>query len=65
MKSAKKFIFMDKKGFVPEAEILYTDPEKKEYKNVTFKIQNTLKTQNYLNLKNKSNINLSIEDAKF
>jgi hypothetical protein len=43
MKSAKKLIYIDKKGFVPEAEILYTDPEKKEYKNVNFKIQKTLK----------------------
>ena len=37
---------MEKKGFVPEAEILYTDPLKKEHEKITLKINKTLKNQN-------------------
>jgi hypothetical protein len=34
---------MDKKGFVPEAEIFYIDPEKKNYEKTSLKIKKTLK----------------------
>jgi hypothetical protein len=37
MKNAKKYIHMDKKGFVPEAEIFYIDPEKKIMKKLASK----------------------------
>ena len=43
MKHAKKMIFFDKKGYVPEAEIAYIDPLKQEHIETSSKIREILK----------------------